>query len=478
MIPFILAVAGGFYLGKKLKEKFENGGQVRTLSKGDAVMYDEEVWYISEKNGVDGIVNLKSSASGSDYPFIPFSRINIATDLRDMMGRMVSIGEMFANGGQTKEGGSIKKLWNAVRQRAKQGSPDENASDVAYLHGGKAVTIGEYDGIKPYSAQASLNGEIVTVSFHKDNTQYQFTNSVTEKSEDRKSFEKYKGLIYVYIPLTDKLAESILKVISTPTDKYAKGGVLATYEDELNNMTDEQLAAEVELQMGISAEDVLSDIDERDTYIEELLRNYKQNLKSRGEKYAQGGKLESAVTFGKLEVGKEYYKVKDDPLGIQKIKITKKQSNYSYSYIDDNDREASTSKSQGRYSDNEELEIYINKEDAKRKAIEILEKRMSKYAQGGDIRTIKGNNFSDKIENGRKFKELIQRVFDAQGKEGYPLEFIKATARSPHAIVKDEGKKYWKGYPRKGTVTHFEFMNNPNFISALEYVDRPKIRKF
>lgn len=107
------------------------------------------------------------------------------------------------------------------------------------------------------------------------------------------------------------------------------------------------------------------------------------------------------------------------------------------------------------------------------------ERRMGMdYASGGDIRTIKGNNFSDKIENGRKFKELIQRVFDAQGKEGYPLEFIKATALSPHAIVKDEGKNYLKGYSGKGTLTHFEFMNNPDFVAALEYVDRPKIRKF
>lgn len=33
MIPFILSVAAGFYLGKKLKENFEKDG------KGDAVMY-------------------------------------------------------------------------------------------------------------------------------------------------------------------------------------------------------------------------------------------------------------------------------------------------------------------------------------------------------------------------------------------------------------------------------------------------------
>jgi hypothetical protein len=30
----------------------------------------------------------------------------------------------------------------------------------------------------------------------------------------------------------------------------------------------------------------------------------------------------------------------------------------------------------------------------------------------------------------------------------------------------------------KGTMSHFKFLDDPNFIRALEYVDRPKIRKF
>ena len=51
-------------------------------------------------------------------------------------------------------------------------------------------------------------------------------------------------------------------------------------------------------------------------------------------------------------------------------------------------------------------------------------------ADGGEIRKIKGNNFSDQIENGRKFKELIQKVYDNQsGEHKYPLEFINAIAR-------------------------------------------------
>lgn len=98
-------------------------------------------------------------------------------------------------------------------------------------------------------------------------------------------------------------------------------------------------------------------------------------------------------------------------------------------------------------------------------------------AHGGDIRKIKGNNFSQQIENGQRFKALIQKVFDDQkGDRIYPLEYIKATALTPHPIVKIDGKNYISGDAYKGTYSHFEFMDDPNFIKALEYVDRPKIR--
>jgi hypothetical protein len=99
-------------------------------------------------------------------------------------------------------------------------------------------------------------------------------------------------------------------------------------------------------------------------------------------------------------------------------------------------------------------------------------------ADGGEIRKIKGYNFSEQIENGRKFKELIQRVYDSQVDYKYPMEFISAIARGKNPIVKSDGKLYVKGYMYKGTLSHFEFLEDPNFIAALQYVDRPAIRKF
>jgi hypothetical protein len=84
---------------KKFLGLFEQGGGVRKLNKSDAIIYKDETWYVTEKNGVTGIANFRQGAWGSDYPFIPLSKINIETDITDMYGNKV----MFAKGGGVRE---------------------------------------------------------------------------------------------------------------------------------------------------------------------------------------------------------------------------------------------------------------------------------------------------------------------------------------------------------------------------------------
>jgi len=100
-------------------------------------------------------------------------------------------------------------------------------------------------------------------------------------------------------------------------------------------------------------------------------------------------------------------------------------------------------------------------------------------ARGGEVRyKLKGNNFGDQIENGRKFKVLIERAFNNQsGETRYPLNFISETAFIGK-IVKHDGKNYLKDYSYKGTLSKFDFLDDKDFIEALKYVDRPAIRKF
>jgi len=78
-------------------DKYSEGGNVRTLTIGDAVLYNDETWYVSEKNGVLGIKTFRQGAWGRDYPFINLSELNQNT-LTDMYGNKVSI-EKMANGG-------------------------------------------------------------------------------------------------------------------------------------------------------------------------------------------------------------------------------------------------------------------------------------------------------------------------------------------------------------------------------------------
>jgi hypothetical protein len=96
--------------------KFENGGFMAfggdvdgvKMNLGDPVIYDGELWYVSEKNGIVGLVNMKQGAWGSNYPFIPISRIMVSQQVTDMMGRKVRIPylvEDFEKGGAFAKGG-------------------------------------------------------------------------------------------------------------------------------------------------------------------------------------------------------------------------------------------------------------------------------------------------------------------------------------------------------------------------------------
>jgi len=109
----------------------------------------------------------------------------------------------------------------------------------------------------------------------------------------------------------------------------------------------------------------------------------------------------------------------------------------------------------------------------------VINGHSNQYADGGQLRGLKGKNFSDKIENNQKFKKLINETFNRQSSEHkYPEEFIRATALTEKTIVNHNGSLYVKGYTYSGTITNFEFMDLPSFKEALQLVDRPTPQKF
>jgi hypothetical protein len=87
----------------------------------------------------------------------------------------------------------------------------------------------------------------------------------------------------------------------------------------------------------------------------------------------------------------------------------------------------------------------------------------------------KGGSFGETIDNAKKFKELTSNIIDSKFETIFPYEFLKNIALNS-TIVKHRGKLYLKDYSYKGTLSSFEFLDNENFVKALECIDRPKIR--
>jgi hypothetical protein len=85
------------------KTEYGTGGTTqktaRKLQKSDAIIYKDETWYITEKNGVVGIISYSRGAWGDDYPFIPLSKVDLSI-----------VTDMYGNSVQFAEGGVAKRL--------------------------------------------------------------------------------------------------------------------------------------------------------------------------------------------------------------------------------------------------------------------------------------------------------------------------------------------------------------------------------
>lgn len=102
----------------------------------------------------------------------------------------------------------LTKLSELIQNKAK--NTTGCSSDCVYLNSDK-INIASYTDIKFYSAQSGEKSTKITFSNYP--YQISFCSNIIEKFEDRKSFEKYGGLIYIFEPLTDDLANIILSTL-------------------------------------------------------------------------------------------------------------------------------------------------------------------------------------------------------------------------------------------------------------------------
>jgi len=83
-------------------EKFKTGGGVgkkRTMELHDAVIYKDETYYITEKDGQLGLKTFRQGAWGFDFNFVPLSKIDVDKQVKDMYGNSVIIPTKMATGG-------------------------------------------------------------------------------------------------------------------------------------------------------------------------------------------------------------------------------------------------------------------------------------------------------------------------------------------------------------------------------------------
>ena len=105
---------------------------------------------------------------------------------------------------------AIKKLSKRIRHRSKIATGEEG--NVLYCGTNSLVDIGEYNDAKVYCAQASDSS--VKVSFTLPNREMvTFSTNFDTKSVDKNSYEKYGGIIYIYEPLTEEIAQSFNNII-------------------------------------------------------------------------------------------------------------------------------------------------------------------------------------------------------------------------------------------------------------------------
>jgi hypothetical protein len=90
-----------------------------------------------------------------------------------------------------------------------------------------------------------------------------------------------------------------------------------------------------------------------------------------------------------------------------------------------------------------------------------------------------GNNLSEKLDNGKKIKDLINKAVNLESGYncGYPYNFIIDILFNA-TIVKIKGEKgyYLKNYSYKNCLSKFNFLDDPNFIQAIKLTTRKNIQ--
>jgi hypothetical protein len=116
------------------------GGDIeREMKLNEAVVYKDKTHYITEKDGVVGLMNFQQGAWGSDHKFIPLSKIRVYDEVTDMNGRRVFIPysfDKFENGGGIDSKSSYEAMlskYDKLGAYLEDAIEDKNTSEATRL---------------------------------------------------------------------------------------------------------------------------------------------------------------------------------------------------------------------------------------------------------------------------------------------------------------------------------------------------------
>jgi hypothetical protein len=369
-------------------EFFADGGKIDKIKLGTPVSYKNDIWEVTQKKGIVGITNMKQGAWGSDFPFIPISKINIETELKDFYGKPIKrnqipyLVEDFADGGLI--GKEVTFMSQGEKDRGIIGEVNEDGS-LAVDTGRSLRLVEKYEIVEIHDKPKKRGfffadgGEIRRFNRHEQmdsETREEILDVVSEPNTPRGLVNYLYGLFdgYDYSKtanfkkemevlkskdsrLHDRVIEIYKKIDNYKFEKqnnnYATGGVTKNYIDrnQLNTITikkgDQKLTYKVsdvyngayKLEDGGNLEKMAFYVAKRNV-VKVQLKNGKDVKVANGywikkgakpihtSKYDDGGQLEMKFAGGSL--GSQYVLIKsigNYGMGTVSFLVSKKELN-------------------------------------------------------------------------------------------------------------------------------------------------------
>jgi hypothetical protein len=413
-------------------EEMAKGG--RLMSKGDAVIYDNETHFITEKNGVVGLVNMKQSASGSNFPFTPLSKIDVTKEVTDMYGEKVKIPTKFKSGGMTDgEHGvdkhriyfsSFAEVMDAINDIADENGykivdifPDLSYGGVSYGQTRKAKVELEWNGQEKKGKSKKREKNTMNVQIYRmESGNYELNTYFSYEHGGKVAQSKQDELLKSLYPQIEKLF--LKNGLKLDKDYGFTDGSNKSYLPQFSYQREGNKLSKVVVTYYADGFEVLGEIEiELEDGVDIKIEFPNWNIKEEGKGFmAKGGEVakvgEPYDSMTKYQLEKEYKKLNE-----KRDTLKNKYGSFDSQEISENEKEI------------EKIITLLYGEDFSGKGQKF------KYAKGGVT-------FADKVKSVKssllKRKKVSPKVQKDYGKTYSPAEAEDSAKRIVGAMTAKE----------------------------------------